>query len=86
MEYLNNKEAFEILNAMTDEELVEVLKDPQINIPFDIVNGVLIDRENIIKNLTGINPNPNVRITYSWNGQRTEQKIEEGKPGCRTCG
>jgi len=86
MEYLNNKEAFEILNAMTDEELIEVLQDPQINIPFDIVNGVLINRENIIKNLTGINPNPNVRITYTWNGERTEQKIEEGKTGCRTCG
>ena len=86
MEYLNNQVAYNAIIAMTDAEIVEMIVESNLNIPHDVVNGVLVNREMIIKTLTGINPNPNVRITYTYNGERTEQKQEAGSSGCRTCG
>lgn len=86
MEYLNNKEAFDAINAMTDAELVELLKSPELSLPYDLVNGVLIDRENIIFNLTGINPSPNVKVTYTWNGEKKEEIRQTDSPGCSSCG
>ena len=71
MEYLNNQVAYNAIIAMTDAEIVEMIVESNLNIPHDVVNGVLVNREMIIKTLTGINP---------------EQKQEAGSGGCRTCG
>ena len=84
MEFLSKEEAFSKINVMTDEELIELLN--QLDLPYDIVNGELINKEMIIQMLTGVNPTPNVRITYTWKGEKQEQKIEAGKGGCLTCG
>ena len=86
MEYLSNQEAFNQINAMTDEDLIEFIIQSELDIPHDVVGGKLINREMIIHNLTGINPNPNVRITYTWKGERNEQKITSKSGGCQTCG
>lgn len=84
MEYLSKEEAFSKINEMGDEELIELLN--QLDLPYDIIDGKLINREMIIHNLTGINPSPNVRITYTWKGEKSEQKITSTSGGCQTCG
>jgi len=84
MEFLSKEEAFSKINEMTDEELIELLN--QLDLPYDIINGNLTNREMIIQMLTGVNPTPNVRVTYTWKGEKQEQKITATTGGCATCG
>jgi len=84
MAYLSKREAREEINAMSDEDIMELLDS--IDVSYDFVNGVLIDKEGHIKRLVGEASTPqNVIITYSYNGEKIV-KQQETKAGCKTCG
>lgn len=81
---LNDQQKIDYINSLTDKELMELMDS--IDVKYDLVDGVLIDKERIIQRLTSqYQRQSNVTITYTYSGERIETS-NEGKRGCKTCG
>ena len=85
MAHLSRQEARKAIMNLSDQALMKLMDSVEVD--YSYVNGVLIDRENIIGRLIGecAECQSQVTITYSGNGKRTEVK-KEPKQGCKTCG
>lgn len=85
MAHLTQSQAKSAIINLTDQELMDLMDS--VEMTYDYVNEVLIDRERIISRLIGecLDCQGEVTITYTSRGKKTETK-KSAKPTCQTCG